>query len=233
MRIPLTGYGRREVWLFGGGLLVLTALAAFYLVWAVPVLLALLAFVLSFFRDPERAVPAEPRLLVAPADGRVTEVGEAEDDLLGGKVQRISIFLSVFDVHVNRSPCSGRVASVSYRPGEFRNAMSAESASTNESNTVLIESDEVPGLRVSVKQVAGLIARRIVCACPAGQTLARGERFGMIKFGSRTDVCVPAGRLADVRVKVGDHVSGGRTILGVLQPLDVLGALSERNESKR
>jgi phosphatidylserine decarboxylase len=180
-----------------------------------PVLLT--AFVFYFFRDPDRKAPEGPRLLVAPADGRVTEIAEVEEESLDGKAQRVSIFLSVFDVHVNRAPCSGRVESVEYHRGRFVNAMKAESARVNERSEVMLESDEVPGLRVLVRQVAGLIARRIVCDAAPGRNLARGERFGMIKFGSRTDVCVPAGRLTDIRVKVGDHVSGGKTVIGAIQ----------------
>lgn len=217
MRIPLTRYGRRELWAFGGGLVVLSALIVYFFGWFVALPAAFLVFVLAFFRDPDRTVPEGVRLVVAPADGRVTHVDEVDDETLGGRATRISIFLSVFDVHVNRAPVSGAVVSKAYHRGGFMNAMNAESARTNERSTIVLESGEVPGLKVTVTQIAGLIARRIVCAVEPGDKLARGERFGMIKFGSRTDVCVPAGRITDIRVKVGDHVAGGKTLLGVLQ----------------
>ena len=205
------------MWIFGGGGVLLSGLVAAFWGWFCVLPIVLTVFVFCFFRDPERKVPDGPRLLVAPADGRVTEIAEVDEESLGGRAQRVSIFLSVFDVHVNRAPCSGRVESVEYRRGTFVNAMKAESARVNERSEVVLESDEVPGLRVLVRQVAGLIARRIVCDAAPGWEFARGERFGMIKFGSRTDVCVPAGRLTDIRVKVGDHVSGGKTVIGAIQ----------------
>jgi len=129
----------------------------------------------------------------------------------------VSIFLSIVDAHMNRAPCSGRVSSVTYRPGRFLNAMNSESARVNESNTVVIESDEVTGLPVLVRQIAGVIARRIVCDCTPGRTVARGERIGMIKFGSRTDLCVPLEHLAELNVKVGDAVRAGETVIGVIR----------------
>ena len=162
MRLPFARYGRREVWLLGAILLSLGGASWFASVYLIPVFGILLGFVLYFFRDPSRKVPTEPNLLVAPADGKVTEIIEVDDETLGSKVQRISIFLSIFNVHINRVPCAGKVVSVDYQPGKFLNAMNRESARVNESNAVIIESDEVPGARVLVKQIAGIIARRIV-----------------------------------------------------------------------
>ncbi|HUV40008.1 MAG TPA: phosphatidylserine decarboxylase, partial [Planctomycetota bacterium] len=185
--------------------------------WVSAVFAVLFVGLLGFFRDPTRRVPEGPRLLVSPADGRVTDVDECDDPELGGVAKRVSIFLSVLSVHVNRSPCAGRVVSVSYREGKYLNAMKSQSARENESNAVVLESAEVPDVRVRVKQVAGAIARRIVCTCSPGDALERGERIGMIKFGSRTDLCVPVEHLAEVCVKVGDRVHGGRTIIGVLK----------------
>ncbi|MBO0912527.1 MAG: phosphatidylserine decarboxylase family protein, partial [Acidobacteria bacterium] len=189
---------------------------------AIPVLVG--AFFLWFFRDPERRIPSDAGAVVSPADGRVTEVGEVK--LRGTNWKRISIFLNVFNVHVNRSPVSGVVSGAQYQPGRFRSAMNPASAESNEQNTVTIEGH---GERVILRQIAGLLARRIVFTKKVGDRLERGERVGLIKFGSRTDVFLdPA---AEVTVKVGDRVHGGSSILAFLKvetPLTSVGAKSER-----
>src|SRR5215469_10029638 len=173
--------------------------------WAIlPLLLA--AFFLWFFRDPERAIPSDPGLIVSPADGKVTDISATQ--LNGRPATRISIFLSVFDVHVNRSPISGVIKDVVYKRGQFGNAMNANSAEANEQNLVTVEGE---GMTLVFKQIAGLLARRIVFSNKAGDSLARGQRVGMIKFGSRTDVIFPAG--PELRIKVGDRVKGGASIL--------------------
>lgn len=174
-----------------------------------PFLLA--GFFLWFFRDPEREVPALAGAVVSPADGRVTAVAPIEVE--GQPRTRISIFLNVFDVHVNRAPIAGRIAKVEYRPGKFRNAMSAGSALENEQNVVTVEGD---GHTVVFKQIAGLLARRIVFWKAVGEFTARGERVGLIKFGSRVDVILE--RAAALQVKVGDKVHGGSSLLAVLPP---------------
>jgi phosphatidylserine decarboxylase len=217
MRLPLSRYGFRELLLYGGVLAGAAVASGMFFPWVTPVFVLALGFLLYFFRDPSREIPKEAGVLVAPADGRVTDIGECEVEHLGGKARRVSIFLSIFDVHINRAPCSGRISSLEYHPGGFVNAMNPESATVNESNAVLLESDEAPGLRVVVRQIAGVIARRIVCECSPGKRLARGERFGMIKFGSRTELCIPETRLVELRVKVGDRVRAGKTIIGVIQ----------------
>ena len=171
---------------------------------ALPIALAL--FFLWFFRDPPRRVPAEPGVLVSPADGKVTEAEWIETP--AGSRLRLSIFLNVFDVHVNRSPVAGTVTQVNYKKGLFLNAMRADSNVLNESNTIVVEGE---GYSVQVKQVAGLLARRIVCFVKQGDTLQRGQRFGLIKFGSRVDVLMPAD--AVLRVRTGDRVKGGSTVL--------------------
>jgi len=177
----------------------------------VPLVLA--AFFLWFFRDPKRAIPAEAGAVVSPADGKVTDVSAI--DLNGRPRTRISIFLSVFDVHVNRSPIAGLVTHVEYRHGRFRNALSAASALENEQNIVTVEGD---GHSVIFKQIAGVLARRIVFTKKLGDRVARGERVGLIKFGSRTDVLLdPA---ANVRVAIGDRVRGGATVLAYLPPAE-------------
>jgi phosphatidylserine decarboxylase len=176
--------------------------------WAVlPLLLA--GFFLWFFRDPERAIPAEAGALVSPADGRVTSVSTVEWN--GAPRSRISIFLSVFDVHVNRCPIAGRIQDVHYQRGQFRNAMGAASAESNEQNIVTVAGG---GYTVIFKQIAGLLARRIVFTKQVGESVRRGERIGMIKFGSRVDVIFDAG--ARLQVKVGDRVRGGSTVLASL-----------------
>jgi phosphatidylserine decarboxylase len=173
--------------------------------WAVvPLLFAV--FFLWFFRDPGRVIPADPGLIVSPADGKVTEV--AATQLNGKPGTRVSIFLSVLDVHVNRSPIAGVIKDVAYRPGKFGNAMSAASAEHNEQSVVTMEGE---GMTVVFKQIAGLLARRIVFTPKAGDTLTRGQRVGMIKFGSRTDVIFPGP--AQLTVKAGDRVKGGSSIL--------------------
>ena len=164
------------------------------------------AFFLWFFRDPERAIPFDPGVIVSPADGKVTEITSAQLDQR--PYTRVSIFLNVFDVHVNRSPISGRIKEVVYSRGRFGNAMSAQSAEANEQNVVTVEGE---GMILVFKQIAGLLARRIVFSKRAGDELVRGERVGMIKFGSRTDVIFPSN--AELKIKVGDRVKGGATIL--------------------
>ena len=169
-----------------------------------PLLLA--AFFLWFFRDPERQVPSAEGAIVSPADGKVTDVSMTQ--LNGETCTRISIFLNVFNVHVNRSPIAGVITDVDYRRGKFGNAMGAISAEENEQNVVTVHGDSGT---VVFKQIAGLLARRIVFNKKIGDSLARGERVGLIKFGSRVDVIFPSG--AETKVKVGDHVAGGSSVL--------------------
>jgi len=192
---------------YGIGLLVVAAVVAYFTTpWlaVVPLLVAL--FVMWFFRDPNRVIPSEPGAVVSPADGKVTDVGVYS---VNGEPQtRISIFLNVFDVHVNRSPIEGVIRGAEYRKGKFLNAMAPASAEENEQNTVTVEGE---GHSVVFKQIAGLIARRIVFTKKIGEHVGRGERVGLIKFGSRTDVIFSPE--AQVVVKVGDKVKGGSSIL--------------------
>lgn len=173
--------------------------------WALPPVL-LAGFFLWFFRDPERAIPGEPGLVVSPADGKVTDVSTVQGPR--GPRSRISIFLNVFDVHVNRSPVAGVIRHVEYRKGRFRNAMGALSSEENEQNVVTVESE---GREFVFKQIAGLIARRIVFTRKVGDVVARGERVGLIKFGSRVDLLLPQG--CEVAVNIGDRVRGGASVL--------------------
>ena len=188
---------------------------------AIPLLLA--AFCLWFFRDPEREIPSAPGAIVSPADGKVTEVSEVEQN--GQPRTRISIFLNIFDVHVNRSPVAGVITAVEYKTGEFRNAMGEVSAEFNEQNVVTVDGDAGT---VVFKQIAGLIARRIVFLKKIGDNVARGERVGLIKFGSRVDVIFPAD--AEMKVRVGDKVKGGSSVLAVTQCRTVLSKITDAVE---
>jgi len=176
--------------------------------WAIiPILLA--AFFLWFFRDPERNITTEPGAVVSPADGKVTQV--ANVDINGKPMLRVSIFLNVFDVHVNRSPIAGVIRSAHYQTGKFLNAMNPACAECNEQNTVSVEGE---GHTIIFKQIAGLLARRIVFTKKIGERVERGERVGLIKFGSRTDILLDP--VASIQVKVGDRVRGGSSVLAFL-----------------
>jgi phosphatidylserine decarboxylase len=166
---------------------------------------------LGFFRDPDRTPPALTGAVVAPADGRVMVVTEATDPWVGPAV-RVSIFLSPLDVHVNRAPVGGLVKNVEYTAGRFMAAYRPEASDENERCTVSVEGETA---RVAVKQIAGVVARRIVCRVRPGDTLRAGERYGLIRFGSRTDLVVPRG--TEIRVRVGDRVRGGESVMGVLR----------------
>lgn len=175
-----------------------------------PLLLA--AFLVWFFRDPPRTVPAGPGLIVSPADGKI-EDAEWIETTAGSRV-RISIFLNVFDVHVNRVPVSGTVTLAEYREGQFLNAMNSESAVHNEQTLVTIHTGEYS---VSFKQIAGLLARRILCNVREGDQVQRGQRMGLIKFGSRVDVLLPAN--VELRVRSGQRVKGGSSVLAAMLPV--------------
>jgi phosphatidylserine decarboxylase len=222
-RLRLARYGLAELIVFSavlGGLLLSVAHLAYWhhpAFWApAAIVLLLWVFVISFFRDPARSIPTDPALLLSPADGVVTHIGEIEDaEFPAGRAFRVSIFLSVFDVHINRLPRSGRVSQLSYYPGGFLDARHPECGVRNEQ--LWIDLEEESGRRVRVKQIAGAIARRIVCWLRPDESVRTGERFGMIKFGSRTDVLVPADAVQAVLVQVGSRVHGGTTALARLK----------------
>jgi phosphatidylserine decarboxylase len=179
----------------------------------IPIVLGCWLFLLFFFRDPERDIPSDRQALVSPADGTVTNVDEvAEPDFPGGRAFRVSIFLSIFNVHVNRIPRTGRVVGLHYYPGRFLDARNPESSSRNEQFWIDLE-EHGTGRRLRIKQIAGAVARRIVCWLRPDESVWAGQRLGMIKFGSRTEVLLPAGEAVDVKVKVGDRVKGGSTVL--------------------
>jgi len=191
-------------------------------VWGIiPVLLA--CFFLWFFRDPERDIPQDPGAIVSPGDGKVTDVSSIS--VAGQKQTRLSIFLNVFNVHVNRSPIAGVIRDIRYQRGKYLNAMNVASADQNEQNIVTVEGD---GQTVIFKQIAGLLARRIVFYPKVGDRLDRGQRVGLIKFGSRVDVIFDPS--ASVNVKIGDHVKGGATVLAYLQPNAALASAGSARE---
>jgi phosphatidylserine decarboxylase len=179
---------------------------AFLWYWLGGVLIFLGLFVTFFFRDPQRTPPPDPDTIVSPADGRVMEV--VEEPLNGKPGRRISVFLSIFDVHVNRSPVAGRITAIEYRTGKFYAAMRGRASAENEQNVFYVQSDRG---EVVFKQIAGWIARRIVCWKAVGDSVMRGERVGMIRFGSRTDIWLPEG--VEILVRSGQHVAGGTSIL--------------------
>jgi phosphatidylserine decarboxylase len=201
----------RDGYIYGLSLIAVAAALYWFTgswVWGIaPVLLA--AFFLWFFRDPRRTIPEGAGLIVSPGDGLVTETITINTP--EGPRQRISIFLSVFDVHVNRSPIGGVISRVHYQKGQYLNAMNPASAERNEQNSVTVRAE---GIEVTFKQIAGLLARRIVFNHAEGERLERGQRVGLIKFGSRVDVVVPAAAL--LRVKKGERVKGGSSVLAAM-----------------
>ena len=212
MRIPLTSHGTRELLLYGGGFLAVSLLLGWLIhpLCGLPTILLFL-FVLSFFRDPERVAPEGPATAVAPADGKVTDIEVVEEaSHIGGPALRIGIFLSVFNVHVNRAPLDGTIKSVRYFPGKFLDVRNPACKDENEANLIGFDGPRGP---FAVRQVAGLIARRIVFPFKEGDSVTRGQRMGMIKFGSRTELFVPADAPVEVAVQVGDTVNGAETVL--------------------
>ena len=208
----ITKYGLPQVAVFSGVLICGIVLFAVFLIprpWAIAaeaVLVVLLIWVLSFFRDPTRKVIPDSNVLYSPCDGTVTDV------VTEGGAILISVFLSLFNVHINRVPCNANVCRVEYKRGQFRNAMDPESARINESNEIELTMTDRPPGTIIVRQVSGAIARRIVCKAKTGDILKQGRRFGMIKFGSRTELIVPDGTGCKVCVKPGDKVKAGLTV---------------------
>jgi phosphatidylserine decarboxylase len=196
-------------------ILVLLVLSLATIVWCpvrwAPVLpVALLVFTVSFFRDPERQTPAAENLIIAPADGRIVEIAKVDEPhFLKSEAMMVAIFLSVFDVHVQRAPLSGEIKFVRYNKGRFLDARSAQASQVNESRLIAIESPD--GFRVTVRQIAGLIARRIVGWADGGTKVSTGDRIGMIRFGSRVELLLPMG--TEIVAKVGDYAKGGETII--------------------
>lgn len=218
--LPFVRVGLAELTLLGGGSLLLALLLG--LVWwplAIP-MLVLAALVAWFFRDPSREIPSEPGTIVSPADGKLVQIERIEDPELGPCVQ-FGIFLSIFNVHANRASMPGRVVAVRYRPGKFLNALRPESAKENENLDVILADTEATGAQdddqpamIRIRQITGQFARRIVCWVRPGDVLARGEMFGMIKLGSRTELLIPDRPSLEITAKVGDKLCAGSTTLG-------------------
>jgi phosphatidylserine decarboxylase len=190
--------------------------------------LALTGFAVYFFRDPERSIPTGPGLLVAPADGKIVTVNPLQHDPVQPSGTLVSIFLSVFDVHINRAPISGTVVDVRYQPGKFLPAFRTDASDLNEQNIVTLQAGET---RVIIRQIAGILARRIVCRVKSGDKLNQGERFGLIRFGSRVDVFIPP-EFA-VHARLGQRVRGGESVLALTlsqstQPPQAAGARPDR-----
>ena len=214
-RLPFARWGLAELQLIGGLLLALTIVLVgtpyWYLAVAAAVLLCLIVY---FFRDPLRVVPGGPGLLVAPADGKVVEITRIEHDaFIDGPAVRIGIFLSIFNVHLNRAPSASRVINLRYSPGRFLNALNSESAIKNENTWIGLEEESPPHRRVVVRQISGAIARRIVCDLRPGEVLGRGQKIGMIKLGSRTELIVPDTEDLMIEVKIGQKMLAGTSVM--------------------
>ena len=203
----------REGWPFLGLAVALAALVTYFsAVWSIPLWIIAL-FVLQFFRDPARTIPQQPNAVLSPADGRIVVVERTQDPYANREALKISVFMNVFNVHSNRAPVDGKIENVQYFPGKFVNADLDKASIENERNALTITAAN--GQIVTCVQVAGLIARRILCYVKSGDTLARGQRYGFIRFGSRVDVYLPL--TATPKVTVGDIVSATETILAELQ----------------
>ena len=223
MRIPLTKYGWPQVVIFPAVVILLMAVfaivaPAFLDSWVVlaveAVLLGVLIWILMFFRDPQRLCPSDEDLLFAPADGKITDIEHVEEnDFIGEPALRVGIFLSLFNTHINRAPCNVRVETITYKEGRFKNAMNPQSGRVNESNTLGLIRTNHPKDKLIVRQISGAIARRIVCDTAEGQELTPGQKFGMLKFGSRTELYVPVRVEVKCLVHIGDKVKAGLTPL--------------------
>ena len=213
--IPFARWGLCELLLIGTPLAAAAVAIAFTPAWylaAIPTVL--LVLVVWFFRDPPRHIPHEPGLVVSPADGKLVDITPLDyHDFIGGPAVRIGIFLTIFNVHINRSPSRARVVRLYYSPGKFLNALDPESVLVNENLWIGLEEEEPPYRRMVCRQISGLIARRIVCDLRPGQVIERGEKFGMIKFGSRTELILPADGFT-VNVQVGQWLNAGRDVIG-------------------
>ena len=210
MKIPLA----KDGFIFILPLLIITVLMfliSFY--WTTAIFGLGFLFVTWFFRDPERRIPNEPNVIVSPADGKITEIVTENEPINGKLCKRVTIFLSVFNVHVNRVPIEGTIEDIRYNPGKFLAAFNPKASMDNEQNLILINNGRT---HIFVKQIAGLIARRIVCWPRKGDHYESGQRYGLIRFGSRVDILLPEN--TKLSVACGDKVSGGKSIIGYLNP---------------
>lgn len=209
-RIPIARWGWYDLIVIGGPLLLATIALALHDIWCALIPALLLVWLVSFFRDPPRNPPNEPDAYLSPADGTIAEVAELDDyEFFDAPAIRIGIFLSIFNVHINRAARNAEVVDTHYKPGEYLNALNPESTERNESMWIGLR--EPDGTPLAIRQISGLIARRIVCEPVVGDTVQAGHKFGMIKFGSRTELIIPAN--SEVTCKVGDKVKAGLSIL--------------------
>lgn len=217
MRLPFAEYGSKELSFFGMGFFVFIILSLlFYPLVSIPLAICLF-FILYFFRDPNRNPPEGEDKLLSPADGRIVSISHVhEDNYLKCRAVKIAIFMSLFSVHVNRISYGGKVEFIKHVPGKFLDARSPDSSEKNEHNVMGILAKDGK-TKIMIKQVAGKVARRIVCDCSIGQIVERGQRFGMIKFGSRLEVYIPEDADFEIAVKEEDMVSAGTTVLGTLK----------------
>jgi phosphatidylserine decarboxylase len=222
MRIPLTKYGMPQVAYYPSltALLMLLVLCLHVVlpIWLMVILElllgAILAWLLSFFRDPQRTIINDSNVLLSPADGTIADIETVDEpSAIGGKALRIGIFLSVFNVHINRAPCTVRIENITYKKGEFKDARDPAAGKVNESNDVVMVRLREPTDKLLVRQISGAIARRIVCETKPSDELAAGQQFGMIKFGSRTELYLPADNKFKCMVNIGDRVKAGLSIL--------------------
>ena len=219
MQLPVTKYGLPQVVIYPLLVLVLMAIIFFlfrparFIIPLEILLFLVFVWMLSFFRNPVRNINFDENILLSPADGTITDISAVEDSALGENALRIGMFLSIFNVHINRAPCSVRIENVTYKKGQFKNAMSPESGKINESNDILMVRLSEPKDRLLVRQISGAVARHIVCEAAAGNEYRQGEDFGMLKFGSRTELYIPEGNHFEVLVKNGDKVRAGITPL--------------------
>ncbi len=214
-RLRLARWGLPELQLMGWPLLLLTVLLGCTRFWPLAIVPGVpLCLIVYFFRDPMRRIPADPGLLVAPADGKVVEITRlTHDDFVGGPAVRVGVFLSIFNVHLNRAPAASRVIALRYSPGAFLDARDPQCAMRNENTWIGLEEESPPHRRMVVRQISGKIARRIVCDLRPGESLARGQKIGMIKFGSRTELIVPDTADLELKVAVGQKIRAGTTVM--------------------
>ncbi|HET6248668.1 MAG TPA: phosphatidylserine decarboxylase [Tepidisphaeraceae bacterium] len=235
--IPLTRHGFREMLIGTVVLAAVTVVGGYIHWWWIAIItLPVLIWLFAFFRDPNRLIPVDENTMVSPADGKVSDITEVPNDaLLGGPAIRVGIFLSVFNVHINRSPCDAKVMETRYKQGKFINAMDHSRASDeNESNTVLLGEPQTGKPVAVVKQIVGLIARRIIFDAKQGELLSRGQRIGMIKFGSRTELTIPLTLEPQIMVKVGQTVRGGADIVAKLgKPIHTLVKSDDSSEVEK
>lgn len=213
-RLPVARDALAEVVVLGGPPAVAALVSAWFGWWLIAALLATIAAAAAaFFRDPRRTVPSEPGLVVAPADGTVMDIDDVHHGALEGPAVRIGIFLSLLNVHVNRAPLAGRVIALEYRPGNFVAAMRERAAEENERMEIVLQEEQSPHRPVVLRQIAGAVARRIVCTLRPGQSVQRGEKIGLIKLGSRTEVILPKDENLELLVQRGSRVRAGATRL--------------------